>query len=169
MAVVVDAQEKRVIDVEARRGVEAAETFAAKLEEKSGSYDAIRFVASDMSAAYLKVREDWFPQAESVIDRFHVKKLVLEGMEQVRRAELGTGKYSRSMANQKKLLTIPSGRLTVSQAERVEARARSAPKQGERTGWSRPWIACTEAWNCRQPKGAWMNSSPGCATAAWSQ
>ena len=105
----------------------------------------------------------------TLVDERVQRGLVLEGKEQVRRAELGTGKYSRSMANQKKLLTIPSGRLTVSQAERVEARARSAPKQGERTGWSRPWIACTEAWNCRQPKGAWINSSPGCATAAWSQ
>ena len=130
VTVVVDAQEKRVIDVEPGRGAEAVEAFATKLEEKGGSCDAIRFVASDMSAAYLKGREDWFPQAESVIDRFHVKKLVLEGMEQVRRAELGIGKYNRAMANQKKLLMIPSGRLTAPQAERVEAMSRKYPKTG---------------------------------------
>jgi transposase len=130
VTVVIDPQTRRVIDVEEGRGSNTVEAFAGKLEQKGGSCDRVRFMVSDMSEAYLKGREDWFPKAISVIDKFHVKKLLLERMEEVRRAEAGLSKYSRKTIAQKKLMMIPSGKLTAEQAEKVEALSKSYPKTG---------------------------------------
>jgi transposase len=82
-----------------------------------------------MSKAYLKGREDWFPDAESVIDRFHVKKLLLDAMEIVRREERGLPKYKKGMLERKRLM-IPQGKCTPSQARKVSLISQACPKTG---------------------------------------
>lgn len=129
VTLIIDAQQRRVIDVEEGRDASAIEAFATKLEEKGGSCDNITSVASDMSSAYLKGREDWFPKAESVIDRFHVKKLLLDAMEMVRREELGLPKYRKGIL-QRKLLMIPQGKCTPAQAQKVSLISKACPKTG---------------------------------------
>lgn len=126
---VIDAQKHRVIVVEEGRDASAIEAFATKLEEKGGSCDNIMSVASDMSSAYLKGSEDWFPKAESRIDRFHVKKLLLDAMEMVRREELGLPKYKKGFL-QRKLLMIPQGKCTPAQAQKVSFISKACPKTG---------------------------------------
>jgi len=96
VTVVTDATARRVIDVEEGRSSEQQ-------------------VASDMSAAYLKGVADWFPNAKSVIDKFHVKKLLLDAMHEVRREE--QGKEARSKKAGRKLLMIPEGKMTEQQKE----------------------------------------------------
>lgn len=129
VTVVTDAAQRRVIDVEEGRSEAAVEAFATKLEARGGACDNIKTVASDMSSSYLKGREDWFPKATSVIDRFHVKKLLLDAMELVRREELGLPKYKRGVV-QRKLLMIPQAKCTPEQATRVQRISKECPKTG---------------------------------------
>ena len=129
VTLVIDAEQKRVIDVEKGRDASTIEAFASKLEAKGGACEAIEMVASDMSGTYMKAKEDWFPQAISVVDRFHVKKLMLDAMEVVRRAELGLPKQQRGVI-QRKLLMIPSSKCTPAQKRQVEAISKACPKTG---------------------------------------
>jgi transposase len=48
----------------------------------------IRIVTIDMSAAYRKAVEEWLPEAEIEYDPFHVTKLVIKALDEVRRDEI---------------------------------------------------------------------------------
>jgi len=88
VTVISDAKACRVIDVEDGRGSLQVEQFSLKLENKRGDCNKVKQVASDMSGAYLKGIADCFPEAKSVIDKFHVKKLMMDryGQSSARRA-----------------------------------------------------------------------------------
>jgi transposase len=128
VTVVCDAAARRVIDVEEGRSAQQVWDFSLKLEEKGGDCNKINQVASDMSAAYLKGIADCFPKATAVIDKFHVKQLLLNAMQEVRRDE--QGKEARSRKAGRKLLMIPEGRMTEQQTEALQNLSRKYPKTG---------------------------------------
>ena len=128
VTVVCDVAARRVIDVEEGRSAQQVWDFSLKLEEKGGDCNKIKQVASDMSSAYLKGIADCFPNAATVIDKFHVKQLLLNAMQEVRREE--QGKEARSRKAGRKLLMIPEGRMTEQQAEKVQELSRKYPKTG---------------------------------------
>ena len=128
VTVVCDVDARRVIDVEEGRMAQQVWDFTMKLEEKGGDCNKIKQVASDMSSAYLKGVAECFPGAAAVIDKFHVKQLLLSAMQEVRREE--QGKESRSRKAGRKLLMIPESRMTGQQAERVQELSRKYPKTG---------------------------------------
>ncbi len=61
--------------------------FRQHLEEHGGVAEAIEEVACDMSPAFLKAVEEQLPEAEVVIDRFHLMKLLNDAVDAVRRQE----------------------------------------------------------------------------------
>jgi transposase len=128
VTVVSDAATRRVIDVEEGRSSEQVWEFSLKLEAKGGDSNRIKQAASDMSKAYLKGIADWFPNAVTVIDKFHVKKLLLDAMHEVRREEQGQEFRNRKAG--RKLLMIPQGRMTEQQQEKVRELSRKYPKTG---------------------------------------
>lgn len=128
VTVVSDAAERRVIDVEDGRGAEQVREFSNKLEQKGGDGNKIEQVACDMSGAYLSGIEECFPKARAVIDKFHVKKLMLEAMDKVRREEQGKEYKQRKMG--RKLLMIPQARMNERQIERVMQLSKKYPKTG---------------------------------------
>jgi len=128
VTVVIDGEKRRVIDVEEGRGKEAVEAFSYKLEAKGGDCNKVVSVTSDMSKAYLAAVDDYFPEAVSVIDKFHVKKLVLDAQEKVRREEQRLRPHVRG--NGKKLLMIPQSRLDDEQRIAVESLSKVYPKTG---------------------------------------
>ena len=83
----------------------------------------------DMSATYRAGAAFCFPHAAIVYDRFHIKKLMLDAMDEVRRAEQGT-RSCRSRKAGRKLLMIPARKATASQRERTEALCQQYPKTG---------------------------------------
>lgn len=129
VTVISDAKKRRVIDVEDGRDVETVERFSYKLEEKGGDCGKIRTYISDMSSAYESARELCFPNATQVIDKFHVKQLMLNAMDEVRREEQGRT-FSRSKQSGKKILMIPESRLTASQHQRITELSKKYPKTG---------------------------------------
>lgn len=129
VTIVSDADRRRVIDVEPGRGQDSIEAFSYKLEARGGSCEKIRTVSSDMSRAYLKAKELCFPKAKSVIDHFHVKQLILNGMDEVRRSEQGR-KTSRSWTAGRKLLMIPQIRMSEDQNLAAQKICKQYPKTG---------------------------------------
>jgi transposase len=129
VTVIVDAQARRVIDVEPGRGVEQVEAFSYKLEEKGGSCEKIHSASSDMSSTYCAGIQFCFPNAKHTVDKFHVKKLMLEAMDAVRRAEQKAQK-SKALHLGKRVLMIPETRQSEEQKQRVTQLCREFPKTG---------------------------------------
>ena len=69
------------------RGSEQIEQFSYKLEEKGGDCTKIQYVSSDLSSAYRAGIRLCFSNTKHTVDKFHVKKLLLDAMDQVRIAE----------------------------------------------------------------------------------
>ena len=84
VTVVVDPDERRVIDVEPGRKKDAISSFANKLEERGGSRDAIVAVTTDMSTSYMPAVAENFPNAVNIIDKFHIK----QALDKARKEEL---------------------------------------------------------------------------------
>lgn len=130
VTVIIDATERRVIDVEEGRNSGTVVKFSYKLEEKGGDCNKITQVSSDMSRAYISGVAEAFPKAKLTMDKFHVKKLMLEGLDEVRRAEQREHK-SRTLNNSKKLLMIPLAKMSTEQSERAVDLSKQYPKIGK--------------------------------------
>lgn len=129
VTVISDAVARRVIDLEEGRNSEAVTAFSYKLEEKGGNCESIRQVACDMSKAYIGGTEFCFPKATIVIDKFHVKKLMLDAMDEVRKEEQGKTKSRQKNAG-KKLLMIPEHKMTEQQMDKLLSISKEYPKTG---------------------------------------
>ena len=164
VTVISDAVKRRVIDVEEGRDAATVERFSYKLEEKGGDCGRIKTYISDMSAAYESARELCFPDSTQIIDKFHVKQLMLQAMDEVRKAEQGKT-FSRSKKSGKKLLMIPEKRLTKQQQERIATLSKQYPNTGRAY---RMVQALDEMYNCDSKENAevvfnrlisWLNRS----------
>ncbi len=82
-----DLKERRLLYATKGRKAEVFDEFRDDLEAHGGDPDRIGEICMDMSKAYIKGAADVFPDAEVTFDRFHVVKLLNEGIERVRRAE----------------------------------------------------------------------------------
>lgn len=128
VTVIIDAKERRVIDVEEGRNAETIDRFSRKLEEKHGHCNGIMTFCADMSPAYKSGCEMCFPKAKLVIDKFHVKQLMIKGMEEVRKTE--QGKFYKSRQSGKQLLMIPETRMRENQREALKKLSSTYPKTG---------------------------------------
>lgn len=85
LTVVTDLVTGRVIWVKEGK---TAETLGAFFEELGAERRRrLGVVSMDMSEAYLKAVKAWVPHAEVIYDRFHVVKLLLEALDEIRREE----------------------------------------------------------------------------------
>ena len=121
--------QRRVIGVEDGRDVAAVERFSLDFEKRKGDCNKIKSVSMDMSKVYKAATTLCFPEATVVYDHFHVKKLMLDAMDTVRREEQGQ-KMARSRSAGKKLLMIPEHRMNAQQKERLQELSREYPKLG---------------------------------------
>jgi transposase len=129
VTVIVDANARRVIDVEPDRSGQTVIDFSYKLEEKGGNCEKVKFATSDMSKAYMNGIQECFPYAKLTIDKFHVKKLMLEALNEVRKAEQREYK-SKELHKSKKLLMIPKTKQSEEQRLRVLEISKQYPKTG---------------------------------------
>ena len=135
VSVVIDAKERRVIDVEQGRSSEQIEQFSYKLEKKGGDCDKIQYVSSDLSSAYRAGIQLCFPQAKHTVDKFHVKKLLLDAMDEVRISEQRehkktNKKKSKNKQISRKLLMIPETKQSEEQRTKIEQISKEYPKTG---------------------------------------
>ena len=129
VTVVGDPVRRCVIGVENGRDMDAVVRFSYDFESKGGECDKVSSVSMDMSKTYKAGCTECFPNAKTVYDKFHVKKLILDGMEEVRREEQGKkSRYKRWMG--RKLLMIPEKRMTKEQELSKETICKAYPKTG---------------------------------------
>jgi len=73
VTIAIDADKRRVFDVEPGRDKTAVKNVGEKLERNGGNTKSVNSVTSDMSASYLSAVREVFPNAKQTIDKFHVK------------------------------------------------------------------------------------------------
>lgn len=81
--IVVDLETGEIIYVGEGKGADALDKFWKK-GEKCGM--KIKYIATDLSAAFISAVKDHAPDAVHVFDHFHVKKLITDKVDSVRRA-----------------------------------------------------------------------------------
>ena len=128
VTVIVDGDSHKVVDVEEGRDATTVERFSTYLDAHKGDSAAIERVASDMSGAYKAGMALCFPNAKQTIDKFHVKKLLLDAMNKVRIEEQGRQAKRRDAG--RKLMMIPETRMTDEQLARMTALSKAYPKTG---------------------------------------
>ena len=83
----VDMATRKIAHVTSGKSKESVERLRKYLESKGTSASQIEQVCLDMSPSFIAGTLEQFPVAKLTFDRFHVKKLLNEAMDKVRRAE----------------------------------------------------------------------------------
>jgi transposase len=130
VTLIIGAAKRRVIDVEEGRGKESVELFAKQLTEKGGDPEKITTVTSDMSKTYLPAIEENFPNAENIIDKFHVKKVLIDALDEVRKAEQKTVSDKQNLFRGRRLFMIPEAKLSGEQAAKIAEMSKRYPLTG---------------------------------------
>ena len=87
ITIVMDMIAKKVLFATEGKDQTTLAAFKADLEAHGGDAAKITEASLDMSQAFIRGLEDRFPNAHLTFDRFHVMKLVGEGVDEVRRLE----------------------------------------------------------------------------------
>lgn len=130
VTLIIDAMKRRVIDVEKGRDGETVKRFAEKLTAKGGDAKRIESVTSDMSKSFLPAIAAAFPNAENIIDKFHVKKVLIDALDEVRKAEQRTCSDKTTLFRGRRLFMIPSAKLTAEQSVNLAEMSKRYPKTG---------------------------------------
>ena len=80
----VDVDTKTVLFATEGKGKDTLERFREHMSARDASYTQIEEVCCDMSDAFIRGIEEYFPQAEITFDKFHVMKMVNEAVDEVR-------------------------------------------------------------------------------------
>lgn len=130
VTLIIDSDQRAVIDVEPGRDKKTVETFAEKLENKGGKCDDIVSVTSDMSSAFLNAVDEKFKNAVHVIDKFHVKQMLLHALDDVRKEEQKNSKQKQALFRGRRLFMIPKNRMTDKQKSKLAELSSLYPKTG---------------------------------------
>lgn len=87
VTIVADVEKSKVIHVCEGKDSSTITAFRNDFKKHDGHPDNIKSVCCDMSPAFIKGVKDTFPNASIVFDKFHVMKMVNEGVDAVRRME----------------------------------------------------------------------------------
>lgn len=130
VTLIIDAAKRRVIDVEKGRDAETVMLFSEKLSRKGGTPEKIIAVTSDMSKAFLPAVEAAFPNAEHTIDKFHVKKVLIDALDEVRKSEQKAVSDRQDLFRGRRLFMIPEARLSTEQAAKIAEMSKRYPQTG---------------------------------------
>jgi len=83
----VDMEKKRTLFVTEGKGRETVKEFAQELEGHSAHARQIEQVSCDMSPSFVSGVAEFLPNAEITFDKFHILKIINEGVDAVRRQE----------------------------------------------------------------------------------
>ncbi|MDQ7002707.1 MAG: ISL3 family transposase [Ghiorsea sp.] len=86
----VDLEERKTVHIAKGKSSETVVDFVDVLESKSGCREQVKDVSCDMSPAFIKGVRENLPNAEITFDKFHIMKIINDGVDKVRRAEAKT-------------------------------------------------------------------------------
>ncbi len=131
VTLIIDAFKRSVIDVEEGKDNETVKRFREKLENHGGKAENILTVTSDMSKAFLSGTEENFKNAENIIDKFHVKQILIKALDEVRINEQKQAHDKRSLFLGRRLFMIPKRNLTDKQQLALTELSCKYPKIGK--------------------------------------
>ena len=131
VTVAIDADKRRVFDVEPGRDKTAVASVAAMLKSHDGDPLNVQSATSDMSKTYLPAIKEHFPNAKQIIDKFHVKQMFLKSLDEVRKQEQANSLDKKSLFQARKLIMIPESRMDEKQIARMKHIANFYPKTGK--------------------------------------
>ena len=111
VTITIDAMKRRVFDVQDDRKKEAVTAMRKKLERHGGKASNITAVTSDMSKSYLPGVRENFPDAEQIIDKFHVKKVLIDALDKVRKQEQKETNNKKELFLNRHFLMTPQSRM----------------------------------------------------------
>ena len=126
----IDADQRSVKDVEKGRDGGVIDRFASYLTEKGGNPDKIAGVTSDLSRSFLPAIERNFPKAEHTVDKFHIKKILNDALDDVRKQEQKDTENKRRLFLGRRLYMIPESRMTDVQRATLLQMNKMYPKTG---------------------------------------
>ncbi len=126
VTVVIDSEKRSVIDVEPGKDKSAVENFANKFTEKNGDKNNITSVTCDMSKSLFSISQ----HADLTIDKFHVKQIVLNALDEVSKAEQKENENKLVLFRGRRLFMIPEKKLTAAQIASTNALSKAYPKTG---------------------------------------
>ena len=130
VTVTIDAMKRRVFDVQQGRKKEAVTAMRKKLERQGGKASNITAVTSDMSKSYLPGVKENFPKAEQIIDKFHVKKVLTDALDEVRKQEQKETANKKELFLNRHFLMTPESRMNSEQLTKLAALSKAYPKTG---------------------------------------
>ena len=130
VTVTIDAMKRRGFDVQQGRKKEAVTAMRKKLERQGGKSTNISAVTSDMSKSYLPGIKENFPQAEQIIDKFHVKKVLTDALDAVRKQEQKETDNKKDLFLARNFLMTPKSRMNNEQLARLTSLSKAYPKTG---------------------------------------
>ena len=130
VTVSIDADERRVFDVQPGRTKEAVVAMRKELERHGGDSERIQSITCDMSPSYLPGTRENFPNAKQVIDKFHVKKLLIDALDKTRKQEQREVDEKQEIFRARRLFMIPEAKMTEAQRTRIAELSSSYPKTG---------------------------------------
>ena len=87
ITLVVDLYKKAVAHISDGKSNQTVVDFVAVLEQQKGEKAQVKSVSCDMSPAFIKGIKENLPNAQITFDKFHIIKIINEGLDKVRRAE----------------------------------------------------------------------------------
>lgn len=126
----IDADQKSVKDVEQGRDGGTIDRFAAYLAEKGGDPSKIQSVTSDLSRSFLPAIERNFVKAKHIVDKFHIKKLLIDAMDEVRKQEQKGSENKRNLFLGRRLFMKPESKMTAVQKATLVEMSKMYPKTG---------------------------------------
>jgi len=166
VTIAVDIDGKRVLFACEGKDASCIGSAVADLRAHGGDPQAVTDAACDMSAAFTKGITEHLPKAAITYDRFHVTKLIIEALEETRRAEQQEGGWRhqllkghrwallRNEANQTdrqaqaaSVIAMPMLNLKTGRAYRLKLAFQEAYAQGPQQ--LKKW--CRWAARCRLP------------------
>ena len=130
VTVTIDAMKRRVFDVQDGRKKEAVTAMRKKLERHGGKASNITAVTSDMSKSYLPGVRENFPDAEQIIDKFHVKNVLTDALDKVRKQEQKETNNRKDLFLNRHFLMTPQSRMNSEQLTRLATLSKAYPKTG---------------------------------------
>jgi transposase len=167
ITVVVDMERRRAVFVTPGKGSDTLQAFAEDLKQRGGDPTQITEASCDMSAAFIAGIRDHLPAANITCDKFHLTKLVIEAMDEVRRDEADSSSFApllagsivalrRNPENQRpdealhaQIIALPQLHLKTGKAYRLKLAFQDAFSQAGQTGVAAMARWCAWAQRCR--------------------
>ena len=130
VTVAIDADKRRVFDVEPGRDKTAVKNVGEKLERNGGNTKSVNSVPRNMSASYLPAVREVFLNAKQTIDKFYVKQVLLKVLDAVRKDEQKESGRKKELFRCRKLFMVPEGRMTDKQRTMVTELSKQYKKTG---------------------------------------